>query len=396
MTSPQPRRTPSTLSPDPAALHGPPRFSAAEMTRRREALDGAMARAGVDAVVLYGANKAGSAVQWLTGWPVTREAAVVHRPGERDRLLVNFFNHVPQARRTALDADVAWAGPDLGATLVEALAGAGRLGVVGAVPFGLYRTLGTVAGEPVDLNRAYTGLRLRKSAEEVEWLRAAARLTDLSCAALRDGARVGDLEYQLGALVEAAYLPLGGTNYIHYFSVTSMAEPTQCVPSQWPGPRPLGAGDVLSCELSTSYGVDYPGQLLRTFTVGAEATPLYADLHAVADAALDRVEDVLRPGATAEEIVEAASVIEAAGYTTVDDLVHGLGGAYLPPIIGSASRTLEPLTTQVVEAGMTLVVQPNVTTTDGLAGVQTGELFHVTATGCERLHDFPRGLGRIA
>ena len=36
------------------------------------------------------------------------------------------------------------------------------------------------------------------------------------------------------------------------------------------------------------------------------------------------------------------------------------------------------------------------TTTDGLAGVQTGELFAVTATGCERLHAFPRGLGRIA
>jgi Xaa-Pro dipeptidase len=392
--------TPAVEVPGPAGQHGPPRFSGAEMARRRDALDAAMAAAGVEVAVLYGANKAGSAVQWLTGWPVTREAAVVHRPGERDLLLVSFYNHVPQARRTALDADVDWAGPDLGRALVEAVAGpapaAGtRLGVVGAVPFGLHASLASAFGAPKDLNRAYTGLRLRKSAEEIDWLRHAARLTDLSCAALRDGARLGDTEYQLGALVEGSYLSLGGTNYIHYFSVTSMESPTQCVPSQWPGPRPLAAGDVLSCELSTSYGVDYPGQLLRTFTVAAEPTPLYADLHAVADAALERVEEVLRPGATAEEIVEAASVIEAAGYTTVDDLVHGLGGAYLPPIIGSASRTLEPLPTLAVEAGMTLVVQPNVTTTDGLAGVQTGELFHVTATGCERLHDFPRGLGRL-
>jgi Xaa-Pro aminopeptidase len=45
--------------------------------------------------------------------------------------------------------------------------------------------------------------------------------------------------------------------------------------------------------------------------------------------------------------------------------------------------------------GMTVVVQPNVVTPDGSAGVQTGELLHLTATGSERLHAFPRGLHRI-
>jgi Xaa-Pro aminopeptidase len=94
--------------------------------------------------------------------------------------------------------------------------------------------------------------------------------------------------------------------------------------------------------------------------------------------------------------VAAAGVIEDAGYTTVDDLVHGLGGGYLPPVLGSRSRTLEPLPDLLFAEGMTVVVQPNVTTPDGLAGVQTGELLLVTADGCERLHTFPRGLGRIA
>jgi hypothetical protein len=27
--------------------------------------------------------------------------------------------------------------------------------------------------------------------------------------------------------------------------------------------------------------------------------------------------------------------------------------------------------------------------------VQTGELLHITADGCERLHHFPRGLGSL-
>jgi Xaa-Pro dipeptidase len=95
-------------------------------------------------------------------------------------------------------------------------------------------------------------------------------------------------------------------------------------------------------------------------------------------------------------VVEAALVIEEAGFTTVDDLVHGLGGGYLPPVLGSRSRTLQPVPEMTFAEGMTVVVQPNVATPDGRAGVQTGELLHVTATGCERLHAFPRGLGRLA
>jgi Xaa-Pro dipeptidase len=47
------------------------------------------------------------------------------------------------------------------------------------------------------------------------------------------------------------------------------------------------------------------------------------------------------------------------------------------------------------EAGMTVVVQPNVVTPDERAGVQTGELVAVTADGFERLHGVERGLLRV-
>ena len=46
-------------------------------------------------------------------------------------------------------------------------------------------------------------------------------------------------------------------------------------------------------------------------------------------------------------------------------------------------------------AGMTVVIQPNVITPDEQAGVQTGELMLVTESGCESLHDHPRGFARI-
>lgn len=390
---------PQSADQDPA---GRPAFSVAEMTRRTAALDAVMSEADVQHVVVHGANRAGSGVQWLTGWPVTREGVVVHSPGRPDALLVQFFNHVPQARRLAAAADVRWSGPSTAATVVEELEkrgalGGARVGLIGALPFQLHGVLAdAVGGAVVDLTPHYTRLRLRKSAEELEWLRHAAALTDLSCTALRDGAAPGHTEHELVALVEGSHLPRGGSSYIHYFAITSMSSPRQCVPAQWPSERVLAVGDVLSCELSTSYGVDYPGQLLRTFTVGAEPTALYDELHAVAADALSRIESVLAPGVLPAEVVAAAEVIERAGFTTVDDLVHGLGGGYLPPVFGSRSRTLEPLPELAFAEGMTVVVQPNVTTVDGRAGVQTGELLHVTATGCERLHRFPRGMGRIA
>ena len=75
-----------------------PRFSDAEMARRREALAAELEAAGAAHAVLYGANRAGPAVGWLTRWPVTREALCVFTPGERDLLLVNFYNHLPNAR----------------------------------------------------------------------------------------------------------------------------------------------------------------------------------------------------------------------------------------------------------------------------------------------------------
>lgn len=370
------------------------------MQRRAAALDAVMAEAGASHVVVYGANRAGSGVQWLTGWPVTREAVAVHSPGLSDVLLVQFFNHVPQAQALADRAAVRWAGPRTATTAAEELRsrGAGpdaRVGVIGPLPFTTHRVLVDAVGAVVDLNPAYSRLRLRKSDEEIEWLRSAAELTDLSCAALRDHAEPGHTEHELVALVEGSHLPRGGGSYIHYFSLTSMDSPRQGVPAQWPSDRRLAVGDALSCELSTSYGVDYPGQLLRTFTVAAEPTALYDELHAAAEEALRRIESLLAPGVTPAEVVEAASVIEDAGFTTLDDLVHGLGGGYLPPVFGSRSRTLEPLPELAFEDGMTVVVQPNVTTQDGRAGVQTGELLHVTGSGCERLHRFPRGMGRI-
>jgi len=135
--------------------------------------------------------------------------------------------------------------------------------------------------------------------------------------------------------------------------------------------------------------------VLRSFAVGVEPPPLYRALHTAADAAFDAIAAVLKDGTTPAEVIAAAGVIEEAGFTTCDDLLHGYGGGYLPPILGSASRPAGPIPDEPFRAGMTVVIQPNVITKDGRAGVQTGELVLVTRDGIERVHNVPRGFVQV-
>jgi len=374
-----------------------PVFSAAEMRRRRAAFGAELDHSGLSHALVYGANRSGAAVSWLTGWPVTREALLVAGPDEADDvLLVSFYNHLPQARRLAA-VRAEWAGRCAVATALDLITARGRLpgriGLAGALPFDQYRLLAEQVSDVLDLNPACTALRLVKSGEELAALRRGAALSDAAIAALAQGLRPGATDHEVLARAEQAYVGQGGLHHIHYLGVTAMDEPDLSVPAQWPTGRLIRPRDVATCEISAAAAPEYAGQVLRTFTVGAPPTALYAELHAVAAAAFGAVARNLVPGASATELAAAGSVIEEAGFTGIDDLVHGFGGGYLPPVVPAPGRRM-PVPEFTLAAGMTLVVQPSVVTRDGRAGVQTGELLLVTEQGPQRLHEFPPGLQR--
>jgi Xaa-Pro dipeptidase len=375
-----------------------PRYSDAEMARRRSAVETTLAQAGCDHLIFCGANRAGSAVQWLTQWPVTAEAVGVFTPGRPDALFVQWVNHAPLARRLADQAEVAWGGDSCIRVAIDVLAGRGarqdRVGVIGPMGFEQHAELSARFGKVTNLNRAYVRLRRVKSAEEIDWLRIGAWLSDRGMAGLREGLAPGLTERELGDRIERAYVAQGGTNVIHYLGVTPMRDPSVAVPRQYPSTRKVAVGDIVFAEISAAFW-DHPGQVLRSFAVGEEPPPLYRALHAAADAAFDAIAAVLRAGATPAQVIEAASVIEEAGFTIIDDLLHGYGGGYFPPILGSKSRPAGPVPAKPFEAGMTVVIQPNVVTRDHKAGVQTGEMVLITDTGIERLHAFPRGFARV-
>jgi Xaa-Pro aminopeptidase len=374
-----------------------PRFSEQEMTRRRASVEALLTQAECDHLVFCGANRFGSAVQWLTQWPVTAEAVGVLTPDERDALFVQYVNHAPQASILADKANVAWGGESSIAAAIETLerrgARASRVATIGPVTAEQHAALSRRFGKLKNLNRDYIHLRQVKSAEELDWLRIGAYFSDLGMAALRGGLEIGLNERQLGDLVERAYVSQGATNVIHYIGVTSMDAPDLGVPRQFPRMRRVRKGDIAVAEITAAFW-DYPGQVLRSFALG-EPTQLYRELHAAADAAFDAIAAVLKAGATPAQVIEASGVIEDAGFTIIDDLLHGYGGGYLPPILGCRSRPAGPIPQEPFRAGQTVVIQPNVVTRDGKAGVQAGEMVLITDTGIERMHNFPRGFVRL-
>ena len=372
-----------------------PRFSDTEYARRHALLAQAMERAQVDHLLIVTDHRAGNAPQWVTGWPGTVEAYAVFKPGERMTMHVEWFNHVPLARRIAKDCEVRWGEHRGIQKTIEELKrrGARRVGLIGPLVLAKCKLL-EAQFQLVPMDAEYVRLRLVKSEEEIEWLRVGAALSDAGFAHLLENTRPGMSERELANLVERAYVGKGGTTFIHYIGVTSMAAPHICVPPQFASSRKVQVGDVVFCELSATWW-DYSGQVLRSFTIGADPTAVYRDLHAAAEVAFDSVAAVVRHGTAMEEIVEAAGVIEEHGFTIWDDLVHGFGGGYFPPILGSRSRPAGPLPQMTLEENMTLVVQPNVVTPDHRAGVQVGELIRVTRSGFERLHAAPRGFFRV-
>ncbi len=379
-------------------VDGFPRYPSAEMERRHRWIGAVMEDQELDAVLVGGATgPLETSVQYFTNWPSQVQCYAAFLAGEEPLLLVRLWNHLPDARRIASLEDVRYGGDtpaEQAGALADLLAGhgAGRVGLVGSIPHGDYDILRRrlPSTEYIDLNPAYQSFRLVKSATEMAFTRIASRMNDAAVAALAAELKPGTAEYEVAQIVEDVYLGHRGTNLIHFSLSTPMADPQVCVPHQYHPDRRLEAGDVFVTEISTTFW-GYAGQILRTFTIGAEPTARYARLHEVALQAYQSIVEVLRPGATVGEVLNAAEVISREGYDIWDDLVHGFGGAYLPPIVRTrASRGATHPDGFAYPEGTLLVVQPNVI--DGNAGVQVGNSMWITGEGVEVTQRYPTEL----
>ncbi len=371
-----------------------PRFSAEEFSRRYTLVRAAMAEQDLAALILYGTPGSDFEILYLSNFPVSREAMLVFPAEGEPTLFVQYYNHVPNARRVAALNDVRWGGPETTTAVADNLRERGldmqRLGVAGMIPMQRFTALQQAlpAATFIDFTSPLLQLRLVKSEEELAFMRQGAAFSDLAITALEQQVRPGITEYELAAIVEGAYLGLCGKTHIHYMATTPMQNPQVCVPAQHLSHRVIEKGDVLITEISAMYH-GYPGQIHRPFAIGTAPTPEYQRLYEVAVEAFSRIANLLHDGTTSAEVVEAGEYIHTAGFTICDGLVHGFGPGTIYPSLRTRRTSARAPQPFIFREHMTVVIQPNVVTEDERMGVQVGELVRVTRTGTESLHSYP-------
>ena len=328
-----------------------PRFSAGEFARRHAAARALMAAEGLDALVVYGNSGISrhnhADIHYLSGFLGNRNNYAVMTAKDEPVLFVQSYNHVPNARE-ASSIRTEWGGPDSAVTvarhLVDSGAHGGTLGYVGEVPVQSYLKWQSdlVGWQFKDVTRPFRRLRLVKSAEEIEWLRKGAALTDAALERLIAGVKPGMREYELGALIEAEALARGGLPHLYYISSGAQDSEGACVPRQNLSGRVIQRGDVINTEISVSFW-GYSGQMHRPIFVQAEPSDLYQRLWDAATESYNRCVKVLRAGATSEDVLDAADVIAERGFTINDGFLHGFGIGLLPPSIGTPGELVGPV-----------------------------------------------------
>lgn len=362
-------------------------FSPQEYAHRRTATLEIANAVGARCVLAFGENRSGLHITYLNGWAVTR-VAWLRLDEDSCRMWVQFHNHIPYAKRVVESTEVLDFDQAVPSGL---LAGEQVIATLGSVPASVANSARDANVELVSIDREHAVLRMIKTEEEVDALRLGAQASDEGARALIEACRPGATDWDLLAAARSAYTRVGGRDHICYICVTDASASDRDVPSQVPEGRVLTENFVVTFELSASVAPEYPGQVLRTVVLGEPSDEIQR-LHEVAMSVRSSLRQLLRSGVPAADLVVAGSAIESAGFTTTDDLFHGLGMGYLPPIGTSPSRIPAHTPSEILESGMALVIQPNVTTVDHSAGVQTGEMVVVTKDGFRDLHQLEEGL----
>ncbi|MFD1645444.1 M24 family metallopeptidase [Haloarchaeobius litoreus] len=231
----------------------------------------------------------------------------------------------------------------------------------------------------------FDDLRVRKDEAELDCLRRAGELADEVSVAVRNLGEdvVGWTESELAAEIESRLLSSGDALA---FDVIAGSGPNGAMPHHTHGDREIRRGDPVVLDFG-AYVDGYPGDQTRTVVFAGEPPEGFEQVHDTVRDALEAGVAAVEPGITAESVDRAArAVIEDAGYgeAFVHRTGHGVGlDVHEPPYIVEGNETeLEP--------GMVFSVEPGVYIEDEF-GVRIEDLVVVTADGCERLNDSPRG-----
>jgi Xaa-Pro aminopeptidase len=355
---------------------------------RRARLIGAMAEAGLDAVLVYGNAWQNDYLRYATDFGILEGQALAL--ARSDGQVTLYMDSPLEAERAELDCpgiEVIHA-PDLVGTLDAALDRL-RNQRIGSAPYRLIprRIAARAADRKLgDATALFDRLLMGKLASEIDAIRRGAGIADRGYEVFRNAARSGRADYELIAETEAFFRANGVDDNFQIIGVGGPEVRGMAPPSG----KQLKRGDLVTTELTPC--VDgYYAQICRTLVVGEPASA-QREAFALYREAMEAGIAAVREGVTAADIARAENEVfrrHGLGAYVTDEYTrvrgHGMG-----LFADTKPHILEDVTTRI-DAGMTLIVHPN-TYHPAVGYMVLGDVVAVTPHGCEVLTATPREL----
>lgn len=321
-------------------------------------------------------------VRYLTGLSSSNAAVLVEPDGSAT--VYTDFRYANRAR--ALEGVEAVETPR---GLVGALGGllhGRRIGFEAEhLPYAAFRSLADAGVDLVPRSGLVESLRAVKDADEIEALRRAGALSDEIFAALAAERFSGRTELELVWWVERSFREAGAGGVA--FGTIVAAGATGSSPHAVPGDRVIEPGVLVTIDAGCVLD-GYCSDCTRTFAVG-DVPERLRELHALClEAQLAGLEAV-GPGVHGRDADAASRApIEAVnlGWAYGHGLGHGVGMQV------HESPVLRPESTDVLEPGNVVSVEPGIYLPEEAAGVRIEDLVLVTEDGRERLTRFAKEL----
>lgn len=372
----------------------PLHVSNAEFAARKTRAMAAMARVGLDALLMFKQES----MYYLTGYDsfgfVYFQCLVLDRNG--DFMLLTRAPDLRQARHTSILDDIrVWVDRD-GATPADdlrdilrtrGLAGK-RLGIE-LEAYGLTGRSWRMVEAALegfctldDASNLIDRLRVVKSPAELAHIRRAAALADDSWDAAIAATGPGAFEGDILAAMQAAVLKGDGDLPANDPIIGSGSGALLC--RYFTGRRRLDAEDQLMLEFAGSYR-HYHAAMMRTICVG-RATPRHRAMHAACAEALEACETALTPGRPMGLIFDAhARVLDAHGFQPhrLNACGYSMGATFAPnwmdwPMFFHGNPV-------EAEPDMAFFLHMILMDSDTTTAMALGHSVRVTETGCERL-----------
>jgi Xaa-Pro aminopeptidase len=331
-------------------------------------------------------------VRWLTGFTGSNAAAVVGREGSRR--FVTDFRYLTQS---AEEVDPAWEreiAVDLLAGAVKGLPGSGELRLAFDDAHMSVKDHGRLAGmlragiELVPAGGAIETLRAVKDADELEAIRAAARLADDALTEVLGRGLVGRTEREVALDLEFTMRRMGAQ--AASFPPIVAAGEHGALPHATPRDVAIPAGTLVVVDWGAQLD-GYASDCTRTYATG-DIDPRDGQVYELVLQAQEAALAAVRPGPTGREVdAVARSIIDAAG--NAEHFGHGLGhgvglDVHEGPRLSKQGET-------ALAAGMVVTVEPGVYV-PGAVGVRIEDLVIVTDDGAEVVSSLPKELQFVA